>query len=424
MESQDFKQQNFQSATENRRLVLGGSKTSLSMANNTVHDENQLLLVAQWLDYISEQELITFTSKYDIIIQVGGQNDRKKQVLINRKDIDTYLEAKYGTTKVTARPGAVSIQDLASIIIEYGYINLLTGSWPFGPKRIAFDTDEFIWLTSIIGDFRHDARLNQFEINLYNGEHIQTIRLPCERLPLTADKRMVAEYLFHNGHVRYDINTGNYFYRYVDPGISEHNDQRERLISHIRQVYIDEEYKQIKLEFLHEPTNRLILPVHWYSQVLAHRCDLAYIVDMLLANGGKIDRDRFTFMNRNYSLQIPRVTTSATLRLPSANDFQLILLSQKAKSNLIHRYVELIIEQDGVQQDDTNRLLVLKNPTDGRLLYFTREHSALVRQNDFHREDVIQLLTIYGEIKRDKFDRWLLFYYDQYVQLPPSLIPA
>ncbi|CAF4590729.1 unnamed protein product, partial [Rotaria magnacalcarata] len=78
-------------------------------------------------------------------------------------------------------------------------------------------------------------------IDLFDGENTQALHIPYEHMPPTNDPYIVANYLYQNGSVRYDIDTGNYAYRYIPPDIPLDEDtntperigQRQILSSHI-----------------------------------------------------------------------------------------------------------------------------------------------------------------------------------------------
>ena len=129
-------------------------------------------------------------------------------------------------------------------------------------------------------------------------------------------------------------------------------------------------------------------------------------------------------MGHTYSLQgesnINKINSTSMPSL-SSNYFKTVNLSLKDKTDLICQYIDLIIEMDGVKQDKTNQLLVLENDADGRKLYFTSEHSLFIKQNQFQRQHVIQILVKYSQIKQDQFDKLFLNYNNQYIRLPSSI---
>ncbi|CAF0972154.1 unnamed protein product [Rotaria magnacalcarata] len=335
-----------------------------------------------------------------------------------------------------ATPGdeaeVIVMNDIARILLLYKYVHFSEGQLIFGSQRIALDRNELLWLRSIIRGVRMEELNRETAIDLFDGENTQALHIPYEHMPPTNDPYIVANYLYQNGSVRYDIDTGNYAYRYIPPDIPLDEDtntperigQRQILSSHIRHIHVDEDKKLVELEFLHDPNHRLKLPSRWYRQAAAHRFERSYIIDMLLANGGTIDRDTFTFNGRNYSLQVPRVASTSSAGPLEATNLQTLKLSSKQKHTLIENYVEFINKQDGIKRDNDNTLILLENQTDGSQLYFTPAHSDYIHQHQYRRQDVISLLNKHGQIKQDEFGNWLLFYNDQYVQIPSSIIPA
>ncbi|CAF1174538.1 unnamed protein product [Rotaria sordida] len=411
-----------------KKLRLTSNKTSTLDSSIKTIDEEQVTIVTQWLDQLNRQNFITITEQNDIVILPSGEDD-EQQILINHDDVDKYMENKLKISKATDEPELIIMNDIARILLLYNYVQYSSGHLTYGTQRIALDRNELLWLRSIIRGVRIHEQNRETEVDLFDGEHTQVLRLPFEHMLPTNDRNSVANYLFENGTVRYDIDTGNYAYRYVQPDIPLEDDidsperigQRQILSSHIRHIHVDEDKKRIELEFIHDQNHRLQLPSRWYHQAAAHGFDRSYIIDMLLANGGTIDHDTFIFNGQSYSLQVPRVlSTSSTI--PTAN-LQTLKLSTKEKQNLIENYVEFINKQDGIKRDNTNNLLLLENETDGSQLYFTPEHSQFIHQNKYRRQDVAYLLNKNGQIKQDEFDNWLLYYNNQYVQFPPSIIP-
>ena len=120
----------------------------------------------------------------------------------------------------------------------------------------------------------------------------------------------------------------------------------------------------------------------------------------------------------HYKFHVYSSTSTPTTNLQS------LKLSTKQKQEIIERYVELINKQDGIKRDNTNNLLLLENLSDGSQLYLTPEHSEYIHQNQYRRQDVIRLLNKHGQIKQDEFGNWLLYYNNQYIQLPSSIIPT
>ncbi|CAF0824791.1 unnamed protein product [Rotaria sp. Silwood1] len=412
-----------------KKLRLTSNKTSSLDSSVKAIDEEQVNILTQWLDQLNRQNFITITEQNDIVILPNGEDDQQQQILINHDDVDKYMENKLNTSKTIDEPEVIVMNDIARILLLYNYVQYSSGHLTYGTQRIALDRNELIWLRSIVRGVRIHEQNRETEVDLFDGEHTQVLRLPFEHMPPTNDRNAIANYLFENGTVRYDIDTGNYAYRYVQPDIPlddeinspERIGQRQILSSHIRHIHVDEDKKRIELEFLHDRNHRLQLPSRWYRQAEAHRFDRSYIIDMLLANGGTIDHDTFVFNGQNYSLQVPRISSTSST-IPTTN-LQTLKLSTKEKQNLIESYVEIINKQDGIKRDNTNNLLLLENATDGSQLYLTPEHSQFIHQNKYRRQDVIHLLNKHGQIKQDEFGNWLLYYNNQYVQFPSSIIP-
>ena len=416
----NFKQKVLYWSVEKDHLIHNDRKSSPTSANNIILNENHVTLLTKWLDQLNRQESITVTEQNDMVIMTTGKNDRDKQIFINSDDIDDYMEAKTRSSKKMDEGKLLDTLDVARILLKYGYVDGSSGKLLFNTETIAQDSSELAWLISIVVAAQPDLQSNETHVKLFDGENMQLLRIPYEYMAPTVDTRAVATYLFRNGHVRYDVDTGIYAYRYVEPDLllDEKNKstkraaQRQLLFFQVHQIHIDEENKRVEVEFLHEPIYRLIIPVRWYYKVLAHHFDRNYIVDLLLANGGVINQNTFVFMGRAYSLEIPHVTADTSYLVPSTY-LETVNLSSKQKNDLIRRFIDLIIEQDGMKQDDTNRLILLENTADGRQLYFTSEHSQFIRENQFQRQDVIDLLIKYGQIKQDQSGSWFLYYNNQ-----------
>jgi hypothetical protein len=427
----NFKQKFLQSPEEKSRLTRNRSKSSSTLAHHVILNENQVTRLTQWLEQLNRQQLITITEQNDIVIMTGGENDETEQIFINSDDVGAYMKAKMGRSNAMDEDELIHISDIARILLKCGYVDGSSGQLLFHTETITLDSNELTWLISIVRGARVDLQSRETHVTLFDGENTQLLCIPYEHMALTNDTRAVATYLFQNGHVRYDIDTGTYAYRYVEPDVLLNEktkspvrvDQRQFLSFHIRQVHVDQQNERVELEFLYDPAYRLVLPTRWYRKLLDHGFDRNYIIDILLGNGGVINRDTFVFMGRAYSLKVPPVT-SATSYLASSTNLKTVNLSSKQKNDLIRRYIDLIIEQDGTKQDDINRLVILENAVDGRQLYFTPEHSQLIRQNQFQRQDVVHLLVKHGQIKQDESGNLLLYYSNQYIQFPPSFIPS
>lgn len=94
-------------------------------------------------------------------------------------------------------------------------------------------------------------------------------------------------------------------------------------------------------------------------------------------------------------------------------------VSSEEKSKLIHQYVEWINDHNGITYDGQIDRLILENPFDHSQLILTHEHSQLIRENQYRRRDVKDLLVQHGRIKQDEFQNWVLLYDDQSVHISP-----
>jgi hypothetical protein len=425
----NFMQKCLQSQPEKRRLPQNDRRISTIRTNNAALDEKQVILLTRWLNQLDRENLVTITGQNDIVIMAGGMNDRNQQIFINSDDVHDYMRMKTGSNKAIDERSTIGISDIARILLIFGYVNESAGQLSFKAQTIEVDSDELRWLMSIVYDARPDPQSSETHVKLFDGENTQLLSIPYEFMAPTSDVRTVANYLFRNGHVRYDVDAGVYAYRYVEPDIllddqtqsPQRTSQRQLLSFHIRRIHVNEEKKRVEVEFLYEPLHGLVLPARWYPQLLAHRFDRNYIIDVLLANGGVIDRDTFFFMGHTFSLRGPRIIRSASAS-QSPTYLTATSLPSKQKYDLIRHYVDYISAHDGTKQDETSRMLILENAANGHRLYFTPEHSQFIRRNQFQRQDVIDLLVTHGQIKQDSYGNWFLYYNDQCIQFPRSII--
>ncbi|CAM4910327.1 unnamed protein product [Rotaria socialis] len=425
----NFKKKYVKLPPEKPQLTSNESKSSLKSSGDVFLDRNKVNLLAKWLDKLNQQHLITVTEQNDIVIMPGGENDQAQQIFIKHADVNAYIETKENKSNKINEYEVATMPDIASILLKYKYVNDSSGQMVFSTQTIPSDRNELIWLQSIVYGAQLDSQSRETCVKLFDGNSMESLYIPWEYMAPTDDVRAIANYLFRNGRVRYDIDTGAYAYRYVEPDIllDKKNDSPERIAKrqmlsfHISRIYVDEKNKRIELEFLDKANQLLTIPSSWYRQIFAHDFDRYYIIDALLANGGVISGDNFLFMGHAYSLKVPDVTTTMAHSTVASN-LQTVNLSSKQKIDLVCRYVDLIIEQDGVRHDNYNDIFLLENAYDGSQLYFTQKHSQWIRQNQFQRLDVIYILTNYGQIKEDKSDNWLLYYNDHFIHLPVSII--
>ncbi|UJR32614.1 hypothetical protein I4U23_020074 [Adineta vaga] len=426
---QKFLQSSF---TEKHDLTSNNHKPSTISLDRSNVDENHINILTQWLEQLNQEKLITITDQNDIVIMPGGKNDQAQQIFINCNDVDTYMKAKRDKLKINGdEADMINMIDIAQMLLDFDYVKELSGQLSFMAYTMKLDSKELEWLISIIHDARPNSQTYETDIKLFDGEMTQLLSIPYEHMSPTEDVRTVATYLFQNGHIRYDIDSGTYVYRYIEPDVlldektksPERRRQHHLLSFHLRQIHVDKQNKRIMVEFVHEPNHHLVLPVHWYYRAEMHNFDRDYIIDILLANGGIIDRDTFIFMNEVYALRDTHKITTTSIMTPST-PMKTLSLSMRQKHDLIRYYVDLIIENDGAKQDETSELVLLENPTDGCHLNFTLEDSHFIRQNQFQRQDVIHLLVKNAQIKQDKSHNWFLYYNNQYIKLPSSIIPS
>ncbi|CAF1638789.1 unnamed protein product [Rotaria magnacalcarata] len=425
----NFKEKYLKLAVAKPQLTSNESRSSLTSSCDVLLDRNKVNLLAKWLDHLNQQRLITITEQNDIVIMAGGENDQAQQIFINHDDVNAYLETKANKSNKINEYEILKMPDIASVLLIYKYVNDSSGQLVFSTQTIPSDGHELTWLQSIVHSVQPDPQSRETYVKLFDGDSMQSLSIPWEYMAPTDDLRAVANYLFQNGHVRYDIDTGVYAYRYVEPDIlldkkadsPERTAKHQMLSFHISRIHVDEKRERIELEFLNKVNQRLTVPSSWYRQISAHHFDRYYIIDALLANGGIISGDNFLFMDHVYSLKVPGATTTMAHSTVASN-LKTVNLSSKQKSDLVCRYIDLIIEQDGVKHDNYNDIFLLENANDGSQLYFTQKHSQWIRQNRFQRLDVIYILAAYGQIKEDKSGNWLLYYNDHFIQLPFSII--
>ncbi|CAF0965540.1 unnamed protein product [Adineta ricciae] len=418
-------------STEKHHLVLNHGHSSRAPSERDGLDENHVNLLTNWLEQLNRERLITRTDQNDIVIMPGGKHDQAQQIFINYNDIDSYMKTRGNQDLDPNEADMINMLDIARILLRFEYVQESSGQLSFMAHTIALDSNELQWLMSIIRDVRPNSETFETDIKLYDGESTQTLSVPYEHMTPTDDVRTVAIYLFQNGHIRYDAETGSYAYRYIEPDVlldektksPERIRQHHLLSYHIRQVYVDKQNKRVEVEFIHEPERYLVLPTHWYYRAEEHDFDRNYIIDILLANGGRVEHDKFIFNNETYSLREARNIRTTSARTQSTM-MKILNLTPRQKHDLIRCYVDLVIENDGTKQDESNELVVLENPTDGHHLYFTPEHSQLIRQNQFQRQDVIHILVKNSQIRLDESGSWLLYYNKQHIKLPSSIIPS
>ncbi|CAF3645863.1 unnamed protein product [Rotaria sordida] len=386
----------------NQILILTFNKQILEIKNNeNFLNKNDINILIEWLNKLKQQNLIEITKQNDIIINFNNQNNNsKQQIFIKNEHINTYMKTNNKQTDI------INTNDIANILFLYNYIQYSSGKFIFPMENTKLNTtDELIWLQSIIHSIQSNEHKQQTEIELFDGQNTQLLQIPYEYMLPTNNIQTITNYLYQNGDIRYDNNTGNYIYRYISSNENKHLiedniNQHQLLSSHIKHIHINKNNKSIELEFIHDSNHYLLLPSNWYQQILEHQFNRSYIIDMLLSNGGIFNNDYFIFNNYSYSLK-------------SLND-----LSLKQKENLIDYYVDYINNQGEIKYDNINHLLILENLLNGSKLYLTSEHTQFIHNNQYRREDMKFILIKYSQLKQDEFNNWLLYYNNQCIQIP------
>lgn len=396
---------------------------------NVKFDENQVKLLTEWLDELNGDKLMIITDQNDLVIMTGGRNDQSQQIFVNANDIDDYMDNKIVRRKTINNLRIISMSDLARILLIYGYVNESSGQLSFNAHSIDLGNNEYNWLKSIIRHARPNQKSNQTDVSLFDGENQTLLSIPYEYMKGTTNIDIVANYLFENGNIQYDVNTKNYVYRYIQPEIlldenikkPERISQHQFLSYHIKRIDIDQENKVIQLEFRYDNNQYLKLPNQWYSHISYHQFNRDYIIDCLLSNGGIINKNYFIFMGQTYSLQ-PSQLNKTNSSYSLTNQFKIINLSSTEKNNLISRYIDLIIEKDGTIYDNIKQLFFIENPLDNHRLYFNKEDTNFIKENQFKRQHVIHILNKYSQIKQNQYENYFLYYNNQYIQIPSSII--
>ena len=242
--SKKSKQKHLRSNSETRSSIPNDYESiyspTLSRNNNMTLDENQVRLLTNWLEKLNKEKLIIITDQNDIVVMPEGKNDQTQQIFVNCNHIDDYIERRINKSHI------ISMFDLAQILLLFGYVTESSGQLSFVAETIASDSNELKWLRSIIQDARPNSKSNETHVKLFDGENTQVLSIPYEFMTPTNSIQIVANYLFRNGHVRYDVDTGTYAYRYVEPDSllddkiksPERIRQHQFLSFHIREIHI------------------------------------------------------------------------------------------------------------------------------------------------------------------------------------------
>jgi len=87
---------------------------------------------------------------------------------------------------------------------------------------------------------------------------------------------------------------------------------------------------------------------------------------------------------------------------------------------LIDRFVEFINDHDGIYYNNKTHRLILENTLNQSQLVLNEDDSQWIKENQYRRQDVKDLLFRRCQLEQDEFQNWLLFYDDQCIQLAPQ----
>ncbi|CAF2100268.1 unnamed protein product [Rotaria magnacalcarata] len=387
----------------NQNITLTFNNQTLEV----IHYENHMDILIQWLNRLNQEKSIEITEQNDIFIHATNEQNQQQKIFIKHEHIDAFMKTKQNNN-------IVDIDDIANILFSYGYIQYSSGQLIFPMQNIVLNTNELRWLQSILHSIQPNEQTKQIDIELFDEHDAQILRIPFKYMSPTNDRQIVANYLFQNGLIEYDVTTGHYIYRYIPPDESspttdEYTNQNQLLSSQIREIHIDKTTQSIQLEFIHEPNHYLLLPSNWYKNIFEHQFNRSHIIDMLLTNGGSFDQeDNFIFNGRSYSL---KPSNEHTL------DVEI-----KQKQSLIDYYVEYINNKGEIKYDNVNRIIMLENLVDSSKLYLSREHTEFLQKNQFRADDMKYLLMKHSQVKQDEFQNWLLYYDNQSVRIPALIV--
>jgi len=377
-------------------------------SNRSNLDENQLQLLVKWLDELNHNDLIRLTDDNDLVVMVGGKNDLNQQIFIYSKHIDFYMRNEMNDEY----PIVIQMSDIAKILIEFNYIKQISGQWVFPWHSISLGYKANIWLKSIIKNVQFNDYYAQIDVEIFNGKYKEILPIPYECLSPTNDRNLIADFLLKNGQIQYNVENECYIYHFIKPDLfldkqiksKEKQTDHQLLSYHIRNYSIDKTNQIIKCQFCYENNPFLILSNEFYKQIEKKNFNRHYLIDVLISNGKfSADRRIFHFNGESFDLL--------------TNQYENVYLSLNEKSKLIKNFVELIVQMDSVRFDETDQIFVLENVIDSKRLHFTRQHSTFIKTNNFKKKDVQQILIEYSTIKKDNFNRFYLFYNQQFIQL-------
>ncbi|CAF1041328.1 unnamed protein product [Adineta ricciae] len=212
--------ENYQSLT----LTFGKQTLRLKASN-----DNHVQILSQWLEQLNYQGQIHINEENDVTIYPSRPH---QQIFIKHEYVEEYMASKAGLTNI-------SMNDLANILLFYNFVQYSSGQLIFPDQQIVVDTNQLTWLQSIIQSIRLLDDTQETEVELFDGQHTQNLRIPYEYMFPTDQPQLVASYLLQNGNIRFEVNTGNYEYVYARPEEKALSVDREN-IDHTRENLIDD----------------------------------------------------------------------------------------------------------------------------------------------------------------------------------------
>ncbi|UJR21513.1 hypothetical protein I4U23_024599 [Adineta vaga] len=214
----------------------------LTFKNQILHlkisNDNHIQILSQWLQQLNDQQHIHINDDNDIHIYSNHPN---QQIFIKHEYVEEYMERK-------SHAIAITMNDIARILFLYNFVQYSSGQLIFPEQQITLDTSELTWLQSIIRSIRLLDNIQETEIELFDGQDTQILRIPYEYMSPSDDVQIVTNYLFENGNIHYEVNTGNYAYVYNTPKEKYFSVDHEILSSN----QMNENHSQNTTESIHE----------------------------------------------------------------------------------------------------------------------------------------------------------------------------
>lgn len=87
------------------------------------------------------------------------------------------------------------------------------------------------------------------------------------------------------------------------------------------------------------------------------------------------------------------------------------------KTTLIDEFVEFLNDHDGIHYNNQTRRLILENPSDQSQLILSEDDSQWIKENQYRRRDVKDLLLRRAQLQQDEYHNWFLHYDDQWIPI-------